>query len=180
MTLRLCADRTSQALNVLQPNRCKHAQTYTHPSLKWLQRVEEVQKIRVLSVFQLLSRQTINDGPAIIELQSFSVFRRCADAIYFQTKLCGTAGNWINWSHKGRMTPESFGYPINRLSFTWTFPPFSQKKMWIEHWPCRRQGEETIIAVTKSLKCAFTSAATWTCSLSLTVNDVGARVFTNL
>lgn len=49
-----------------------------------------MEKIGVLSLFQLLSGQTINDGPATIELQSFSVFRLCFDAVYFQTRLDGT------------------------------------------------------------------------------------------
>lgn len=74
----------------LHPNRCKHAHIHTHPFQKCLRRVAEVEKIGVLSLFQLLSGQTINDGPATIELQSFSVFRLCFDAVYFQTRLDGT------------------------------------------------------------------------------------------
>lgn len=53
-------------------------------------------KISALSAFQLLSGQTIYDGPATIELQSFSVFfffpPLCFDAVHFQTELDGT---WV-------------------------------------------------------------------------------------
>lgn len=42
--------------------------------------------------FQLLSRETIYDGPATIELQSFSAFPICFDALHFQTRLGGKEG----------------------------------------------------------------------------------------
>lgn len=45
-----------------------------------------------LSPFQLLSRQTIYDGPATIELQSFSAFPICFDALDFQTRVDGKGG----------------------------------------------------------------------------------------
>lgn len=35
---------------------------------------------------------------------------------------CGSGGDWINLSHRGEMAPESFGYSINHLSFTCSFP----------------------------------------------------------
>lgn len=83
-----------------------------------------------LSPIQLHSRQTIYDGPATIELQSFSAFPICFDALDFQTRLGvgkrgwerGGAADWINLSHGGGMAPESFGYSINHLSFTCCLP----------------------------------------------------------
>lgn len=119
----LCAYRTLQAhsvhrscFNLIGVN--MHIYTHIHPKSDYWGR-ERWKKISVLSLFQLLSGQTINDGPATIVLQSFSVFRLCFDAVYFQTRLDGMGGkNWINLIHKGRMAPESFGYSIKHLSFT--------------------------------------------------------------
>ena len=77
---------------LLHPDRWEHAHKHIQPSQKRLQRMGEVEKIRVLSLFQHLSGQTINDGPVTIELQSYSVFKLGFDAVYFQKTLDGTGG----------------------------------------------------------------------------------------
>lgn len=135
MTLRffhpvLCTYCTFQVQKA-QVQTCTQA-TQTHPSRKCFERVGEVEKISVLSVFQLISGQTIYDGPATIELQSFSVFsamlwcRPLPDKAWWEGGWGGEGiENWINLSHQGRLAPESFGYSINHLSFTCSLPLLS-------------------------------------------------------
>lgn len=48
----------------------------------------------LLSPVQLFSSQTIYDGPATIELESFSAFPICFDALDFQTRLGGEEGEF--------------------------------------------------------------------------------------
>lgn len=83
-----CVEVTRELFPLLLSEEIKTLDTFASSVRGW----RGGHRRRALFPFQLLSRQTIYDGPATIELQSFSAFPICFDALDFQTRLGGKEG----------------------------------------------------------------------------------------